>query len=126
MVKTTVSFWNFAWGLVVSLAFFPIFGWISFALLLIAAVDHYFTEYTVTDRRVLVKRGVVRRRTYELSLARVEGINLGQSVIGRILGYGTVRVGGTGGESVIVTMVQDPVAFRTLVMNEVDKAGQLR
>jgi uncharacterized membrane protein YdbT with pleckstrin-like domain len=125
-LQTTVSLWNASWGLLLTLVTTPILGALSLIFVAIAIIDHYFTEYTVTNRRVMVKRGVIRRRVSEMSLGQVEGINLGQSVIGRILGYGNLGVRGTGGDSVVFGMVQDPVAFRTLVLNEVDNHKKLR
>jgi uncharacterized membrane protein YdbT with pleckstrin-like domain len=125
-LQTTVSLWNAGWGLLLTLVTTPILGALSLIFVAIAIIDHYFTEYTVTNRRVMVKRGVIRRRVSEMSLGQVEGINLGQSVIGRILGHGNLGVRGTGGDSVVFSMVQDPVAFRTLVLNEVDNHKKLR
>lgn len=125
-LQTTVSLWNAGWGLLLTLVTAPLLSALSLIFVAIAIIDHYFTEYTVTNRRVMVKRGVIRRRVSEMSLGQVEGINLGQSVIGRILGYGNLAVRGTGGDSVVFTMVQDPVAFRTLVLNEVDNHKKLR
>ena len=55
------------------------------------------TEMAITNRRVIYKRGWIARRTEEMSLHRIEEVNLRQSILGRILGYGKVQVRGMGG-----------------------------
>src|SRR2546422_5146760 len=55
------------------------------------------SEFAVTNKRVVIKVGLIRRHTLELLLAKVESIGVEQAVLGRILGYGTIVVVGTGG-----------------------------
>jgi uncharacterized membrane protein YdbT with pleckstrin-like domain len=59
-------------------------------------IDHATSEFAVTNRRVIIKVGLIRRRTVELRLEKVESIGVDQSILGRILGYGTIIVHGTG------------------------------
>jgi len=73
------------------------------------------TEMTVTNKRVFVKVGLAARRTIELLLSRVESIGVQESVMGRMLGYGTVIVHGTGGTPEIFNMVAHPLEFRTML-----------
>lgn len=55
------------------------------------------SEFGVTNRRVLIKVGFIRRKSLELLLQKVEGIGVDQGILGRIFGYGTITVTGTGG-----------------------------
>src|SRR5215469_3797379 len=55
------------------------------------------TELAVTNHRVIYKRGLVSRHTIEISRSKVESVDVDQSLWGRILGFGTVIVRGTGG-----------------------------
>ncbi len=55
------------------------------------------TEMAVTNRRVLIKTGMGSRRTLDLMLSRVESIGVEETMWGRMLGYGSVIVRGTGG-----------------------------
>jgi len=80
------------------------------------------TEMTVTNKRVFVKVGLAARRTIELLLSRVESIGVQESVMGRMLGYGTVIVHGTGGTPEIFNMVAHPLEFRTQVQQQIEKS----
>lgn len=57
----------------------------------------FTTEFAVTDKRVLAKMGSLRVKTIELFLSQVEGIMVEQGILGRLMGYGTLVVTGTGG-----------------------------
>jgi uncharacterized membrane protein YdbT with pleckstrin-like domain len=48
------------------------------------------TTYTITNRRLHIKRGIVARRTQEARLERVQNVNTSQSVLERLLQVGTV------------------------------------
>ena len=80
------------------------------------------TEMTVTNKRVFVKVGLAARRTIELLLSRVESIGVEESVTGRMLGYGTVIVHGTGGTPEIFNMIAHPLEFRTQVQQQIEKS----
>jgi uncharacterized membrane protein YdbT with pleckstrin-like domain len=57
----------------------------------------WITEIAVTDRRVIYKRGFINRHTAEMNMDKVASVEVDQSVLGRMLDYGTVHVLGTGG-----------------------------
>jgi uncharacterized membrane protein YdbT with pleckstrin-like domain len=73
------------------------------------------TEYAVTNRRLLVKRGVLSVHTVEMSLDKVESVDVDQSLIGRMLGYGSVTVHGVGSRWDPITLIPDPAAFRNAI-----------
>jgi uncharacterized membrane protein YdbT with pleckstrin-like domain len=73
------------------------------------------TEIAVTDRRVIIKRGLVSRVTAEMNMAKVESVDVVQSVMGRMLGYGDVIVRGTGSSFEPIVKIADPIAFRNSV-----------
>ena len=80
------------------------------------------TEMTVTNKRVFVKVGMAARRTIELLLSRVESIGVEESVLGRMLGYGTVIVHGTGGTPEVFNLISHPLEFRTQVQQQIEKS----
>lgn len=80
------------------------------------------TEMTVTNKRVFVKVGLAARRTIELLLSRVESIGVEESVMGRMLGYGTVIVHGTGGTPEVFRIIAHPLEFRTQVQQQIEKS----
>ena len=79
------------------------------------------SEFAVTNRRVIIKVGLVSRRTVELNLEKVESIGVEQTILGRILGYGTIVVVGTGGTKEPFLRIADPMGFRRAV-NEATEA----
>jgi uncharacterized membrane protein YdbT with pleckstrin-like domain len=87
-----------------------------FLLAFIFWVDAFLTrnttEIVITNKRVVAKSGFIRRETYEPQLSQTEGANLKQDLLGRLLGYGQVKVNGTGGGGAPITFVDDPVTFR--------------
>lgn len=73
------------------------------------------TEIAVTSHRFVEKTGLFGLRTNEISLQNIEGVRLEQSLMGRILGYGHLRIEGTGVDAVIVPDIADPVTFRAAI-----------
>ena len=69
------------------------------------------TEIGVTSHRFVEKRGVFSMRTSEIALPNIEGVKVNQSFLGRILGYGTVKIEGTGVDATTTPEIADPVGF---------------
>ena len=94
-------------------------GWAVLALALLAALQAWFmqaiTELAITDRRVIYKRGFLSRRTIEMNMAKVETVDVQQSILGRLLGFGTIRVRGTGQGIENLTGVAAPLALRNAI-----------
>jgi uncharacterized membrane protein YdbT with pleckstrin-like domain len=75
----------------------------------------FTTEFALTDRRIIAKTGLLRRRSLELLLAKVESIQVSQPLVGRILDYGTVIVVGTGGTHQPFRFISRPHELRRQV-----------
>lgn len=73
------------------------------------------SEFAVTNKRVIIKVGLIRRHTLELLLAKVESVGVDQGVMGRILGYGSIVVIGTGGTKEPFKSIAQPLEFRKQV-----------
>ena len=99
------------------------FGLILMAAGLIAAAAAYIrqttSEFAVTNARVIVKTGLLARRTIEINIARVESVQVDQDILGRLFNYGAITVIGTGGTKEPFTMIDNPQQFRRMV-----QAGQ--
>ena len=80
------------------------------------------TELVVTSKRVIAKTGFIRRNTIELNHSKVESYNINQSVFGRLFGYGTLEVNGTGGGITPVPGIDGPMEFRRKAMEVADAA----
>jgi Bacterial PH domain len=77
------------------------------------------TEMAVTNRRVLIKTGMGSRRTLDMMLSRVESIGVEETMWGRILGYGSVIVRGTGGTPEPFVKISHPQEFRRQVQHQI-------
>jgi len=88
---------------------------IAFCLWAIIYLRYVSSEFAVTNRRVIIKVGVVQRRTLEMLLSKVEAISVEQGIGGRILGYGTIIVVGTGGTKEPFQQIANPLEFRRAV-----------
>ena len=70
------------------------------------------TELAVTNHRVLAKSGILRRHCIDVQNNKVEGLTYNQGIIGRIFGYGSIFVRGTGIGMVPIPYVAAPEAFK--------------
>jgi uncharacterized membrane protein YdbT with pleckstrin-like domain len=71
-----------------------------------------FSEFGITNKRLIIKTGILSRRTLELNLSKIESVNVNQSILGRILGYGSIGVIGTGGTKGYFVSIKNPLEFR--------------
>jgi uncharacterized membrane protein YdbT with pleckstrin-like domain len=90
-----------------------VFGLIALISGLGAFIRRSTTELAVTDRRVIYKTGIFQRHSMEMNTSKVETVGVNQSILGRILGYGTVMVRGTGGSFEPIPFIGDPLTFRS-------------
>jgi uncharacterized membrane protein YdbT with pleckstrin-like domain len=82
---------------------------------LVKYVDYASSEFAVTNKRVIIKVGVLRRRTVEMLNTKVEAVSVNQGILGRILGYGNIVVTGTGGTNEPFNGISSPLEFRRAV-----------
>ena len=102
-------------------AWVPMWLWIilsipTLGLTLLVALYEFlrlrFTEQGVTNKRVILKKGIVSRKTEEMKLASIETVEINQGVWGRIFGFGTVKVTGRGISDVVYNRIDDPMAVK--------------
>jgi len=91
-----------------------------------AQIIYTTSEFAITNKRVVIKVGWLRRRTVETMLSKVEGINVDQSLLGRLLGYGSIVITGTGGTAEPFRNIGDPFEFRRQVQAQVSAAEDER
>jgi uncharacterized membrane protein YdbT with pleckstrin-like domain len=97
----------------------------GFILLLKALITKISTELAVTSKRVIAKFGLISRSTIELNHGKVESMNVDQTIMGRIFGFGTVVVNGTGGGKTPIPNIDAPLTFRRNAMETID-ASQVK
>jgi uncharacterized membrane protein YdbT with pleckstrin-like domain len=73
------------------------------------------TETDVTNLRVVHKSGFIKRRTFEMSLDKVESVDVNQSILGRILNYGDVTIMGVGEGRETIKTIASPLVFRNFI-----------
>jgi uncharacterized membrane protein YdbT with pleckstrin-like domain len=79
-------------------------------------VNKATTEIVITSKRLIYKRGLISRQVGEMSIDRIEGVNVLQSVMGRLLNYGRLMVRGMGVGEVVLPPLENPILFRKAIM----------
>jgi uncharacterized membrane protein YdbT with pleckstrin-like domain len=90
-------------------------GFIGGFGILKAWFERWTTEIDVTDRRIVYKRGLIRRRTVEMNMDKVESVDVDQSVMGRLLNYGDISVHGVGIGLETLRRISSPLDLRNQV-----------
>jgi uncharacterized membrane protein YdbT with pleckstrin-like domain len=75
----------------------------------------WVTEIAVTNTRIILKRGFIRRHTIEMNMDKVESVDVDQSLLGRIFNFGNITVRGTGSGFETLRMIDHPLRFRSQV-----------
>jgi uncharacterized membrane protein YdbT with pleckstrin-like domain len=88
-------------------------------LFLVGLLRRRATEMAVTNKRVIVKTGIADRRTVEILLSRIESVAVEEPALGRLLGFGTVTVRGTGGTPEVFEKIYHPLEFREQVQRQI-------
>lgn len=90
-------------------------------VILAGIVRRNTTEMAVTNRRVVIKTGLASRKTIEMMLNKVESIEVTETAAGRMLGYGSIVVIGTGGTPEPFHNMAHPLEFRSQVQQQIEK-----
>jgi uncharacterized membrane protein YdbT with pleckstrin-like domain len=93
-----------------------VIGVLGLLVLLAAAIRRRATEIVVTDRRVIFKRGLITRHTVEMNVSRIETVDVEQGLGGRIWGYGTLLIRGTGVGLEPLVGVGSPLLIRNAIV----------
>ena len=91
---------------------FGIWAWIIAVFGIYGLVHLWFIEQGLTNKRVIYKKGIIARKTNEMKLTSIETVEIDQSVGGRILGYGSVKVTGRGISALVFTNIDDPMSVK--------------
>jgi membrane protein YdbS with pleckstrin-like domain len=83
------------------------------------AIRYVTSEFAVTDKRVLGKVGFIERESDETLLSKIEAIAVDQGVLGRVFGFGTVTITGTGGTPEVFSRISEPLEFRRQIQSQI-------
>ena len=91
-----------------------IFGWfgIGVVVFLYMMIRKWTTERVLTNIRFIQKTGWIVRHTEEIRVDRMEEVNLNQSLLGRILDYGDIKISGVGTGEIKLKMIDSPIDFQ--------------
>jgi len=105
----------------------PIILWIIFLITIPIAIYEWLklktTEMGVTNKRVILKTGIISRHSDEMKLSSIETVEIEQGVLGRLFGYGSVRVTGKGISDLVFRMIDDPMGVKRKI-ESVDPASE--
>jgi len=94
---------------------FLAFVLIGFYIFFKREIRKWTTEIGVTTHRFVEKTGLFSLSTNELALHNIEGVRVVQNLWGRILGYGHLRIEGTGIDAIVLPDIADPISFRAAI-----------
>lgn len=101
----------------------------SVVLLVVAAIwavnIYGGRKYILTNRRLILKRGILRRESTDLVLRRCEGVSISQTILGRMLNYGDVNVS-TGEVANTFLQIENPVLFSSQINQQISQNLQVR
>lgn len=120
----TVKFhWLYTLIAFLNLLFLGVFiiGIINFLKMMISK---WTTERVLTDLRYIQKTGWIRRDTEEIRISKIEEVDLRQSILGRILGYGSINISGTGSGEIILKLIDEPLMFQKNLNNLKSKTSR--
>jgi uncharacterized membrane protein YdbT with pleckstrin-like domain len=112
-VEGLVKLHWFAW---VPMVIWIILAPVTLGLSLLLAIYEFlrlkFLEQGVTNKRVILKTGIVSRKTEEMKLKSIETVEINQGVLGRIFGFGTIKITGRGVSNLIFKGIDDPMSVK--------------
>tara|TARA_R110001592_G_scaffold1778_4_gene10575 strand:- start:10508 stop:10918 length:411 start_codon:yes stop_codon:yes gene_type:complete len=110
----------------------PMYIWLVLAIptigiTLILALYEYLKlkhlEQGVTNKRVILKRGIISRKTEEMKLQSIETVEIDQGIGGRMFGYGTIKITGRGISDVIFKGIDDPMSVKRQIESVSNPVG---
>ena len=89
-------------------------GWLLIGIFIFIAryIEKWTTERALTNKRLIIKRGLISRKTEEISCNRIEEVNLSQTIIQRILGSGDILIRGVGAGEIFLRNIDDPIGVQ--------------
>ncbi len=80
-------------------------------------VQHTSADFIVTNNRVIIKVGVLKRSSLSMPLSKIESIEIDQTLVGQIFGFGNIHITGTGTATSKFEYLTAPGAFRQKIQH---------
>lgn len=111
-----------AWAALIALGLLLV-GVVIFGLMILRKRT---TELGITTHRFIKKTGWLSLHTEEIALPNIEGVKVTQGLWGKLLGFGRIRIEGTGVDAVEMPDIADPIGFRRAIETAKEGSGMLR
>ncbi len=111
IVYTVQFHWVYTFIAYLYLLFLGIFI-IGIIIFIKMMINKWTTERVLTNSRYIQKNGWIARNTEEISIHKIEEVDLLQTILGRILGYGSISISGTGSGNILLKSIDDPLIFQ--------------
>jgi len=116
-----ISLWALWHLIALGIVLLPAYG-LGLIFLVMAYVKYRTTELAITNKRVIVKTGFIRRSTIEININKVESLQVDQGVLGRMFNFGTLIISGAGTPQAPVAGISGPMAFRKAFIEAQDQS----
>lgn len=113
--RAHTTWFNYAAAIIVWGAVALVTAGAGLLIMLLSILYFRSIEIAVTNQRLIYKRGIFSQKIREINRPKIEGVNVNRSVFGRMFGYGTVSVHGTGAGNITIRGVDDPLRFRAAI-----------
>ena len=117
--RARISWWSQFWLLFLGVLLLVVV--VGLVFLAWAWIKVRSTEVAITNRRVIVKYGFIKRETVEINLEKVEALKVEQGFMGRMLNYGTIVISGAGTSVAPIRDIADPLVFRRSFMEATNR-----
>lgn len=84
-------------------------------------LDFITSEYAVTNHRIIMREGFFYRHANNMQIRTISQINVDQSLLGQVLGYGVVSINSFGAFDAYATIAR-PFLFQKYVNEQVNQA----
>ena len=112
IVKDIKHHWILKFWIVLFIVIAPITFFISLFFALWMLIAMMTVEQAVTNKRVILKKGFIARTVDEIRLDKIEAIEINEEILGRLFGYGKIRIIGANGSFVLFEAVSNPLELK--------------
>lgn len=117
--ETIQEVFNFHWFSKVPIVIWTLLALVTFGVTLLIAIYQWLvlrtTEQGVTNKRVILKKGILSRKSEEMKISSIETVEIDQSLWGRIFGFGSVKVTGRGISDLVFKNIDNPMAVKKAI-----------
>jgi len=106
-----------------SAVFWGLVFWVAVFLAITARLDYSTAHLYLTNKRIILKAGWTRKVLMEVLLDKVQGVDIGQSLMGRMLNYGVVTIKGVGINNITMKNVREPFEFREKAQEQIQNVA---